>query len=56
MQVADKIIAFWDGFSRGTKFTIDDYARAQGKEVLVHVFDKNMTIKQISPSDSLRLI
>ena len=31
---ADKIIAFWDGVSRGTKFTID-YAKARGKSVEV---------------------
>jgi hypothetical protein len=32
--MADKIIAFWDGASRGTKFTID-YAKKRNKEVLV---------------------
>jgi hypothetical protein len=30
----DQLIAYWDGKSRGTKFTID-YARARGKEVKV---------------------
>ena len=34
---ADKILAFWDGKSRGTKFTID-YAKARGKEVKVVMF------------------
>lgn len=29
---ADKIIAFWDGESRGTKFVID-YAKARGKDI-----------------------
>ena len=29
---ADKIIAFWDGKSKGTKFVID-YAKARGKEI-----------------------
>ncbi len=29
---ADKIIIFWNGTSRGTKFVID-YAKARGKEV-----------------------
>ena len=29
---ADKIIAFWNGKSKGTKFVID-YAKARGKEV-----------------------
>lgn len=29
---ADLIIAFWDGFSRGTKYSID-LARSQGKPV-----------------------
>jgi len=32
---ADIVIAFWDGASRGTKFTID-YANKCGKEVVVH--------------------
>ena len=31
---ANKIIAFWDGKSRGTKFVID-YAKARGKEIEV---------------------
>lgn len=30
----DRMTAFWNGVSRGTKFTID-YARARGKEVKV---------------------
>lgn len=32
ITMCDKVIAFWDGESRGTKFTID-YAKARGKEV-----------------------
>ena len=35
VDLADLIIAFWDGKSRGTKFTVD-YARAQGKKVILH--------------------
>ena len=31
---ADKILAFWDGKSRGTKFVID-YAKARGKDIEV---------------------
>ncbi len=31
---ADKIIAFWDGQSKGTKFVID-YAKARGKDIEV---------------------
>ena len=31
---ADKILAFWNGESKGTKFTID-YAKTRGKEVKV---------------------
>jgi len=34
---ADRVLAFWDGISRGTKFTID-YAKARGKEVKVVMF------------------
>lgn len=30
----DVLIAYWDGKSRGTKFTID-YAKARGKEVII---------------------
>ena len=30
--LADRVVAFWDGVSRGTKFTID-YAKARGKDV-----------------------
>jgi len=32
---ADIVIAFWDGTSRGTKFTID-YANKCGKKIVVH--------------------
>ena len=32
--MCDRVIAFWDGKSRGTKFTID-YARARGKPVRI---------------------
>lgn len=31
---ADKILAFWDGKSKGTKFVID-YVEARGKEIKV---------------------
>lgn len=31
---ADKIVAFWDGSSRGTKFVID-YAKARNKELII---------------------
>jgi len=30
----DKLIAFWDGESRGTKFTMD-YAKSRNKEVIL---------------------
>ncbi len=32
VDICDKVIAFWDGKSRGTKHTID-YARKAGKDV-----------------------
>lgn len=35
ITLSDKIIAFWDGKSRGTKFVID-YARARNKPVEVY--------------------
>lgn len=34
VTMCDKLIAFWDGSSRGTKFTID-YAKSRGKEVII---------------------
>jgi len=37
---ADKIIAFWDGNSRGTKFVID-YAKARGKDIEVIKSEKS---------------
>lgn len=33
-EYCDKLLAFWDGHSTGTKYTIE-YARRIGKEVLV---------------------
>jgi hypothetical protein len=36
VDAADIVYAFWDGVSRGTKYTID-YARAKGKETVVHI-------------------
>lgn len=40
ITLADKIIAFWDGKSKGTKFVID-YAKARGKEIKVIKDEKN---------------
>ncbi len=34
ITMAHKIVAFWDGESRGTKFVID-YAKARGKNIVV---------------------
>lgn len=34
VNASDKVIAFWDGFSKGTKFTID-YAISQKKSVRI---------------------
>jgi len=34
VAMCDEVIAFWDGKSRGTKFTID-YAKARGKKVTI---------------------
>ena len=36
---SDIVIAFWDGVSRGTKFTID-YAKKQSKKVTVYKLTK----------------
>lgn len=37
VDIADRVLALWDGKSRGTRFTIE-YARKSGKEVIVAVF------------------
>lgn len=34
VQQCDKVLAFWDGASKGTKYTID-YARKHGKQVTI---------------------
>ncbi|MEA1965574.1 MAG: DUF2493 domain-containing protein [Candidatus Aerophobetes bacterium] len=40
VDYADKVIAFWDGESRGTKYTID-YARKRGKKIdVIHCEEK----------------
>ena len=36
VEIADYIISFWDGKSRGTKFTID-YAKKLNKKVKIYV-------------------
>ena len=36
VQYADRVIAFWDGKSRGTKYTID-FCKSLGKEITVIV-------------------
>lgn len=35
ITMADKILAFWDGKSRGTKFVID-YAKARNKNIKIY--------------------
>lgn len=37
---ADLVVAFWDGESRGTKYTID-YARKQDKTIVIFATDGN---------------
>lgn len=43
VQAADAVIAFWDGKSRGTKYTID-YAKRIGKNVNIYLFFRETTI------------
>lgn len=44
--MCDKVVAIWDGESKGTKFTID-YAKKRGKEVVVYDFkNKNKEVYQ----------
>lgn len=35
----DVLVAYWDGESKGTKFTID-YAKKQGKNVIVNILNR----------------
>ncbi len=39
VDLSDIVIIIWDGKSKGTKFTID-YAKSQGKEVIIIVNEK----------------
>ncbi len=39
VELADVVIAFWDGKSRGTKFTVD-LAKKSGKSVKIQVLEK----------------
>lgn len=39
VNACDVVIAFWDGKSNGTKFTID-YAREIGVPVIVHLIEE----------------
>jgi len=36
VATADLVVAFWDGVSRGTKYTID---KAKEKNVIIQVFN-----------------
>ncbi|MCI8497085.1 MAG: DUF2493 domain-containing protein [Clostridiales bacterium] len=38
VQACDRLIAIWDGTSRGTQYTVQ-YARTAGKEVVIHQID-----------------
>ncbi len=38
IEYADKVIAFWDGKSKGTKFVIDSCEK-RGKEIIVFVIE-----------------
>ena len=46
ITLADKIIALWDGKSRGTKFVID-YANARDKEIEIIKYSKKGVITRI---------
>ena len=39
ITLSDKIIAFWDGKSRGTKFTME-YAKSRNKEIILVKINK----------------
>ncbi len=40
VEYCDILIAFWDGQSKGTKFTID-YSKSKNKEVFVYKIKRN---------------
>lgn len=39
VNFSDVVIAFWDGKSHGTKYTID-YAKKLGRRVIVHIIEE----------------
>ena len=39
VDICDKVLVFWDGISKGTKYTID-YAKAISKEIEVIIVEK----------------
>lgn len=39
VDAADEVVAFWDGKSHGTKYTID-YARSIGRKCTVHLIEE----------------
>ena len=48
---ADKIIAFWNGYSKGTKFVID-YAKSRNKSIEI-LSDKFKTLANANPTEDL---
>lgn len=40
VDYCDEVIAFWDGKSRGTKYTID-YAKSIGRKCTIHLIEGN---------------
>ena len=51
---ADKIIAFWNGYSKGTKFVID-YAKNRNKEIVVILSDKTSTLPNSNPNGEFNM-
>jgi len=51
---ADKIIVFWNGYSKGTKFVID-YAKARNKELVVILSDKTSTLPNGNPNGEFNI-
>ena len=45
ITLADEIIAFHDGKSRGTKFTLD-YAKARNKKIVIYTSEANRTLEE----------
>lgn len=43
VENSDVVVGFWDGQSKGTKYTLD-YARKRGKKVIIFNYNKQLSL------------